>query len=444
MMEKKSPSVSVIIPVFNPGEGIKKCLYSVQNQTLKDIEIIIIDDLGTDNSMEEVRNAAKNDPRIVILVNDVNSGAGYSRNRGIEASTGDYLSFIDPDDYISEDFLELLYKKAEKTNADIVKGRPEHIDIHGVINNKDASTPLNAVIRAGLLAKKPIFSLFTYNHWTAIFRREMIMKTGARYGLARNSQDTVFLLRACYDAKSLEIEENAIYYYVSREKSRMRDCSEFRLQQELISMKELVSFFQQRYNGSRSQREYLCSKLRYLLCVQTWAMQTDGMRDAAERFLNEVRTFVCSLPFAEDLKKTSPIISILMTYGYNLSIETYRIQGLQQSIFSYVETATRWADFMEKYPENQTNKLLAYSWKKIYVQALTNSRLGKNGLSWSEKRRYYKELRKPTKKVKNTSMLKQSKTIRLFLLTGINFFAVKRVIKSVVVKFLTPRKKGKK
>jgi hypothetical protein len=160
--------------------------------------------------------------------------------------------------------------------------------------------------------------------------------------------------------------------------------------------------------------------------------------------LNEVRRFACSLPCAEDVKKTGPIISIVMTYGYNLSIETYRIQGLQQSIFSYVETATRWADFMEKYPENQTNKLLAYSWKKIYVQALTNSRLGKNGLSWSEKRRYYKELRKPTKKVKNTSMLKQSKTIRLFLLTGINFFAVKRVIKSVVVKFLTPRKKGKK
>lgn len=444
MMEKKSPSVSVIIPVFNPGEGIKKCLYSVQNQTLKDIEIIFIDDLGTDDSMEVVRNAAKNDPRIVILVNDVNSGAGYSRNRGIEASNGNYLSFIDPDDYISENFLELLYKKAEKTNADIVKGRPEHIDIHGVINNKDASTPLNAVIRAGLLAKKPIYSLFTYNHWTAIFRREMIMRTGARYGLARNSQDSVFLLRACFDAKSLEIEENAIYYYVSREKSRMRDCSEFRLQQEMISAKDMVSFIQPRYNGSRSQREYLCSKLRYLLCVQTWAMQTDGMRDAAERFLSEIRTYTSSLPFAEDLKKTSPIINVLLTYGYNLSIEPYRIQGLQQSILSYIETAKRWADFMEKYPENQTNHSLGYNWKKLYVQALTNPQLGKNGLSRAEKRRYYKELRKSTKKVKNTSILKKSKSIHLFLLTGINFFAVKRVIKSVVVKFLTPHKKKKK
>ena len=98
--------VSVIVPVYNPGNGIRKCIQSLRDQTLKEIEILFVDDCGTDHSMSLVEKAAGIDRRIRIIRNEKNSGAGPSRNRGINEAAGKYLSFIDPDDYVFPDFLE--------------------------------------------------------------------------------------------------------------------------------------------------------------------------------------------------------------------------------------------------------------------------------------------------------------------------------------------------
>ena len=107
------PKISVIIPVYNAGDGIKKCLDSLEKQTLKEVEFIFIDDCGTDQSMEIIEKAAAVDKRIRIIRNPYNIGAGNSRNVGIENATGEYLSFVDPDDYIEYNFLQLLYKKTK-------------------------------------------------------------------------------------------------------------------------------------------------------------------------------------------------------------------------------------------------------------------------------------------------------------------------------------------
>ena len=109
MEQNQSPLVSVIVPVWNPGPGITRCIESLRNQTLEEIEMIFVDDCGTDDSMDKVRDAAEDDSRILIIENGKNIGAGPSRNRGIEAARGEYLSFVDPDDHVAPDFLELLY-----------------------------------------------------------------------------------------------------------------------------------------------------------------------------------------------------------------------------------------------------------------------------------------------------------------------------------------------
>ncbi len=428
-MEKKEPLVSVIIPVYNPGEGVKKCIDSVLNQTLQNIEIIFIDDLGTDNSMETVRNAAKTDPRIVILVNEVNSGPGYSRNRGIEEARGEYVSFIDPDDYVAEDFLELLYRKAEKTKPDIVKGDRIHIDECGNIYHESTEISLNTRIRKGLSEGSRIFSLFLYNHWTAIYRRALLTESGARYGLARNSEDSVFLLRACFAAKTIEIEEKAIYYYVSRDYSRMNDCSAFRLQQELISFTDMISFIQSHYDGSYEQRLYVTTLIQYHLRVQAWAAQTEEIRDDAKDYLDKLRIYTTNLSFADDLQKMDPLVDVLISRNYNLSIFPYRIQGMQQPIESNAEVIKRWADFMNLYPENASNDRLGYYWRKLYACTLSDPRLLQKGFSRSRKKQLYGKIRKLTKIVKDISMLKECRSISLFIATGINFFAFKNKIK---------------
>ena len=97
-------SVSVILPVYNVGPWIGKCIESLKKQTLQNLEFVFVDDLGSDDSMKQVEVWAAEDNRVRIIRNQKNIGSGRSRNRGIEEARGEYLSFVDPDDRVADDF----------------------------------------------------------------------------------------------------------------------------------------------------------------------------------------------------------------------------------------------------------------------------------------------------------------------------------------------------
>ena len=112
------PKVSVIIPVYNTEKYLEKCLDSVCNQTLSDIEIICVDDCSTDNSLNILKEYAQKDNRIKLIEFKENKGAAAARNEGIKAATGEYIGFIDSDDYPETDsYYEQLYTKAKQENA---------------------------------------------------------------------------------------------------------------------------------------------------------------------------------------------------------------------------------------------------------------------------------------------------------------------------------------
>lgn len=112
--------ISVIVPVYNVENYLRECLESIINQTLKEIEILCIDDCSTDNSYSILEEYAKKDNRIILIKNLENKGGGYNRNIGIKEARGEYISFIDSDDYVLKDYLENLYNTAKKYNSDIV------------------------------------------------------------------------------------------------------------------------------------------------------------------------------------------------------------------------------------------------------------------------------------------------------------------------------------
>ena len=113
------PCVSVIIPVYNIEKHLEKCLDSVIGQTLKDIEIIVVNDGSTDNSPRIIDRYARTDSRIVAI-HKANEGLAYARKSGIEAAHGKYVQHLDGDDFLEPDACELLFNRAEETNADIV------------------------------------------------------------------------------------------------------------------------------------------------------------------------------------------------------------------------------------------------------------------------------------------------------------------------------------
>lgn len=115
--------VSIIVPIYNTGEYLEKCINSLVNQTLKEIEIILVDDGSTDNSYEIAQKFAENDERIILLRQE-NSGQSVARNKGLEIARGEYIGFVDSDDWVDLNFYKSLYMYSINNNLDIsVSGR---------------------------------------------------------------------------------------------------------------------------------------------------------------------------------------------------------------------------------------------------------------------------------------------------------------------------------
>ena len=112
--------VSVIVPVYNVEKYLRECLESLVNQTLKEIEIICINDGSDDSSLEVLNEYASKDSRFKII-SQQNQGQGIARNKGIDIANGEYLQFVDPDDWVETNMLEKLYNFANKNNSNVVR-----------------------------------------------------------------------------------------------------------------------------------------------------------------------------------------------------------------------------------------------------------------------------------------------------------------------------------
>ena len=198
--------VSVVVTAYNKQKSIEKCLDSIINSTYKNLEIIIVDDCSTDDTLSIIKKYS--DQRIRILQNKENVGAGLSRRFGIQSSTGDFVSLIDGDDYISEDFLESLVTKQKETDADIVSG--------GITNiNTDGTTDIKLF---GDRISEGEQKLLDYGKGTIIFLNNKIVRRDlydiVTYSDKRYCEDTPTIIPLLYHANKVAYVNNAGYYYV--------------------------------------------------------------------------------------------------------------------------------------------------------------------------------------------------------------------------------------
>lgn len=117
-MQNNNPEISIIIPIYNVQKYLKRCLDSIKNQSFENFEVIMVNDGSTDNSFDIAKKYADADNRFILLSHK-NIGMSNSRNRGYSVSRGNYVAFIDSDDYIGKDYLKNLYTAAKKSNADV-------------------------------------------------------------------------------------------------------------------------------------------------------------------------------------------------------------------------------------------------------------------------------------------------------------------------------------
>lgn len=204
------PKISIIIPVYNVEAYIGYTIDSILNQTLNDIEIILIDDGSTDNSKEIIQDYSSKYKNITLLYQQ-NSGPSKARNRGIEKARGEYIVFVDSDDLLPEDSLEIRYKTAINNNADIVIGGTHKF-------NSEKQWPMkNHFLGDG---EKDIRNdssiLWTVGPCNKIFKKELIKDIRFPENI-KYAEDQVFVLEAYLRAKKIYTIDYPIYLYRMRE-----------------------------------------------------------------------------------------------------------------------------------------------------------------------------------------------------------------------------------
>ena len=218
------PEVSVILAVYNVEKYIRKTLESVINQTFNNIEIMIVDNKSTDRTLEIVEEYAKNDNRFVIYKNTSNLKQGIARNFGVEMARGDYIFFLDGDDYLELYAIEHLYNKITETNADITLCTWNQFDdLTGKIDKNHVYAKLKQIPvefdNKTFNWRDIKYSVFwqTSVPWDKMYKREFLLKKDVKFPGGIFFEDNVFVYDALFKAEKMSVlREDLIYYRCNR------------------------------------------------------------------------------------------------------------------------------------------------------------------------------------------------------------------------------------
>ena len=198
--------VSVIVPIYNEEKNLKRCIESLINQTYKNLEIILINDGSTDNS-KEIIDSYK-DKRIVAI-HKKNTGIGDTRNMGIAKSTGDYIMFVDSDDYIELNYVEVLLKSLNENKADLA------------ISNYYLDTPsktyeidLKNLKTTSIKEDEDLLCKINLSPWNKLYKKDLIINNNNKFPYKVKYEDVPFVVEAVIKARKISFVPNYLYHYV--------------------------------------------------------------------------------------------------------------------------------------------------------------------------------------------------------------------------------------
>ena len=263
-----SERVTIIIPAFNAEKTIERCLDSVLSQTMSDFCVYAVDDCSKDNTLKILQLFSQKDERIHVVHLDQNRGPSYARNVALDAARGEWIAFVDSDDYIEEDFIEQMLEKGEGSKeTDIVISSLIQVDQRGNILKEypahkeyEANTSEEAL---GIAYGQRDDLDFVYNLCcNKLYRRKLFRNI--RFPLGRLQEDAYVMPYLLYNAQSVRCAEKAVYYYVDNHGSvsyaAQQGISDVRRRKDLLFLYENhIELYKMRKNKlyQRSQINYM-------------------------------------------------------------------------------------------------------------------------------------------------------------------------------------------
>lgn len=248
----KIPKVSIIVPIYNVEKYLDRCIQSLVNQTLNDIEIILVDDGSPDNCPSMCDEYAQKDNRIKVI-HKQNAGLGYARNSGLDIATGEYVAFVDSDDYVDTTMYENLYNAAINYNVDTVFSNYYIVDQYNRVaqihqqetiqfymgNDIKQNMLLNMIASDVNISKERQIDMSV---WRAIYSKEIIDKNQIKFETERKfiSEDIIFHIDYCSHSQAVCLLPEAYYYYTVNFNSLTKKVRTDRFQMDKILHKEII------------------------------------------------------------------------------------------------------------------------------------------------------------------------------------------------------------
>ncbi len=298
-----TPLISVIVPVYRVEEYLERCVESILSQTYENLEVILVDD-GSPDRCPAICDAYVGKDARVKVIHQENKGLSGARNAGIELAAGEYLAFVDSDDYVSPHFIEGLYELLQETGCGIGQCRFSYVKGEKLTEEGDSAFCIyrGESLMEQLYGPEEKATYFVVA-WNKLYRAELFKETGIRYPEGRIHEDEATTYQLFHAAKKLAFLDKAMYgYYTENGGSITSVFSEKRLQW-LTAQEERIAFFQK--NG---YEKLLPAAYRKLCdaCI-TFFFRCTGQVEGAEALKKELRqrlehyradgaNFIASLP----------------------------------------------------------------------------------------------------------------------------------------------------
>ncbi len=251
--------VSVIVPVYNVEEYLSTCLDTLVNQTLKDIEIIIVNDGSPDNSQEIIKKYEK-EYKCIKAYKKVNGGLSDARNYGIKKAQGEYIAFVDSDDYVNTTMYEKMYKKAKNGNYDMVV-----CDLNYVYNNRIERAYSN-IKNDTTEIKKAMLNIYP-SAWNKIYKKKLFNDIEFKKGVW--FEDVEFMYRLLPKIKNIGVVNEPFYQYLQRDGSITRK-KDLRIYNYIDNLNGVVKYYQDNeiYEKYKKELEYVYVRYIYATFIK--------------------------------------------------------------------------------------------------------------------------------------------------------------------------------
>jgi len=250
--------VSVIVPVYNVEKYLDKCLNTLCHQTLKEIEIIVVNDGSPDNSEEIIKKYEKKYPKKIVYLKKENGGVSSARNYGIDAAKGEYIGFVDGDDYVEVDMFEKLYTKAKSQDFDLVV-----CDLNLVYDSKLEYK--SSCYDVDLFDSKEIKDTYINVYpviWNKIYKRSLFTDE-MKFKLNVWHEDVLFLYKLFPYVKNIGVIKEALINYVQRENSSTKSFDD-RLYDYIGNWNDTIKFYKKYKLFKDYKKELEFCYVRYL------------------------------------------------------------------------------------------------------------------------------------------------------------------------------------